>query len=349
MGLLKFDMGNVLNNDAFMLGMGILGNNNGHYGAMGPALGGGLMDYTRLKTNALNRNLSQQDAQLRQQRFNQQQAQQQIANDRANQQWNWQQSDRERMNEQRKLQQEWIKQNHHSLIGAPDYAVQAAIKAQYPEAASYGTTPHFGPDGKVYQLSNKGGVRELPVQLQKPLQFIDYGGGKRPTNPITGQQVGQDIISQLPPEKQPENIKAQEQAKGEVKQQFAADEAALMAEGAKFYVDNARKLVNDMNEAQLGPIAGRTPNFSENAQLLEMQLNNMIGNVRGKMGPGVLSNTDVEMLKSMIPNMRMDKSTINRALDLFETELMRIIERKTGYKMSNGSNADDDGFIIEEL
>jgi len=49
MGILDFDLSKITGNDAFMLGMGILGNNQGHYGALGPALGGGLQDYQRQK------------------------------------------------------------------------------------------------------------------------------------------------------------------------------------------------------------------------------------------------------------------------------------------------------------
>ena len=71
MGLLDLDK--VINNDAFQLGAGILGNNTGHYGAFGPAFQGGLNQYNATKQAEYKRLLEQQKAQLQAEQFKQQQ------------------------------------------------------------------------------------------------------------------------------------------------------------------------------------------------------------------------------------------------------------------------------------
>lgn len=120
------------------------------------------------------------------------------------------------------------------------------------------------------------------------------------------------------------------QAESKVKTQDEYNDAANLAQEASNYVQEAREIVGRMSERQLGPVANMMPNFSEDAQLLQMTLNNLIGNVRGKLGPGILSDTDIKLLKSMIPNMGMDKSTLLKALNSFEKNLQRIIAKKTG-------------------
>jgi len=67
MGLLDFDINQVLDNKAFQLGTNILGNNTGHYGQFGPALQGGLNDYQKQQLAVQKRQqelLRQQDEQL---------------------------------------------------------------------------------------------------------------------------------------------------------------------------------------------------------------------------------------------------------------------------------------------
>ena len=67
--LLSLDVGKVAGNDAFQLGMGILGNNQGYYGDTGMALGAGLKDYQRQKSlqaqqNRANALAKQREAQI---------------------------------------------------------------------------------------------------------------------------------------------------------------------------------------------------------------------------------------------------------------------------------------------
>jgi hypothetical protein len=68
------DFSKILNNDAFMLGAGILGNNSGHYGQFGPALNGGLAQYQNTKQNQYNRAMEEQSLKLKLEQFKQQQA-----------------------------------------------------------------------------------------------------------------------------------------------------------------------------------------------------------------------------------------------------------------------------------
>jgi hypothetical protein len=103
--------------------------------------------------------------------------------------------------------------------------------------------------------------------------------------------------------------------------------AADLAKEARHYVQEARELVKGMNDMQLGPLAARLPNLSGESQLLNNKLNNLIGNVRDKLGPGILSDPDILLLKSMIPHMAMDKGPLLKALDSFEAELIRRIEK----------------------
>jgi hypothetical protein len=123
-------------------------------------------------------------------------------------------------------------------------------------------------------------------------------------------------------------------------------EAADLAEEARFYVQEARELVNGMSDRQLGPIAAMMPNLSGESQLLNNKLNNLIGNVRDKLGPGILSDPDVLLLKSMIPNMAMDKGPLLKALNSFEDELIRRINRPGAEKVhKRGSDNDPLGIL----
>lgn len=53
MGLLDFDLDKVLQNPAFMLGMNIHGANTGNYGQLGPALSGGMNNFTQQQQQML--------------------------------------------------------------------------------------------------------------------------------------------------------------------------------------------------------------------------------------------------------------------------------------------------------
>jgi len=67
------DFSKIINNDAFLLGAGILGNNTGHYGQFGPALQGGLSQYQNTKQNQYQQAMADQTLKLKLEQFKQQQ------------------------------------------------------------------------------------------------------------------------------------------------------------------------------------------------------------------------------------------------------------------------------------
>ena len=326
MGLLDFDVSKITNNDAFMLGMGILGNNSGHYGNIGPALGGGLKDYNRQKS-----------LQAQQARANASAQRQQSEADIRQKQFEQQQAEMVRQRGVQQAQQVMMAKKYPEIAGLPQFAQQAAIKAKYsPKGGVVGSPQKLG-SGNYGYMGQGGKMHDTGTPFFNPFKNVNVNGVPYNFNSRTG-QMG---TPQAPQGKQPithETIigqKAKEAAKlAEVssmaKIQDAKNESASLAGGAIGYVHKARELVQSMNDAQLGPIAVQTPNFSESAQLLDQQLTNLIGNVRTKLGPGLLSDTDIKLLKRMIPHMGMDKAVLLESLDLFEAEINRIISEKTG-------------------
>lgn len=180
MGLLDFDVNKVAQNPAFQLGLGILGSNTGNYGEGGPAYAGGLQYMSRQQA-LNNENLRrQQEQKLKEEMFKQQQAQ-------------YQQQQKAYQQQQAKQQanKQWMQANNPKLVGAPSFVQQAAIKSQYPGAATYGTTPYFDKVGNAWQTSSAGGARKLNVPLQKPAQMLNLGNQYLPVNPINAQPIRQ--------------------------------------------------------------------------------------------------------------------------------------------------------------
>lgn len=197
------------------------------------------------------------------------------------------------------------------------------------------TQPQAQPSSvKEWQYFNQLSPQEQQqyMQMKRQTQYLNTGSAFV-NPPVMG--TSQPSIPIKPKVTEtPGYMAEQEKAKGQVRSQLkagdAASQAASLAEGAINYVDQARGIAQDMSDAQLGPLASKTPDFTANSQLLKMTLNNLIGNVREKLGPGLLSDTDIKLLKSMIPNMAMDKEPLLKSLDLFESELQRIINKKPG-------------------
>lgn len=196
-------------------------------------------------------------------------------------------------------------------------------------------------DGRTGQITDTGKPFNDPYK-DLMINDVPYTFNRR-TGQIAQPEVSggnNPITHEVVTKQKADEATAVETAKSNVKSQDEINKAASLAEGAVRYVQEARKLAMDMSDKQLGPIANMTPNFTGNAQLLEMQLNNLIGNVREKL-PGILSDSDIKLLKSMIPNMGMDKEPLLKALDMFESELQRIIQKKTGVKLYPGQNNAD--------
>lgn len=222
MGLLDFDVGKIANNDAFMMGMNVLKNNQGHYGDTGAALGYGLQDYQRQKSlqaqqaraNAL---AEQRQAQMMQQAelFKQQQEQYKQAQ------------------AQQLAQKQAMTKQYPNLVNLPKNVQTAKLAQMYPKSATYGTTPHFGPKGNAYQLSSTGGARKVGVPLQKPLQQINTGQQQFGVNQFTNQPVGPTFQNKLKPAEKPRyksEVKAAEKegaALGTAKTELADREATL--------------------------------------------------------------------------------------------------------------------------
>lgn len=174
-----------------------------------------------------------------------------------------------------------------------------------------------------------------PVMINDTPHLLNTNTGQILRTNVGGQPITPQSVAQQKASSAGQVAEATAGAQAKVSSQKTADEAAGLAEGAMSYVNTARGLAKKMNEMQLGPLAGRIPDLTHNSQLLTNQLNNLIGNVRLKLGPGLLSNTDIALLRTMIPNTKMDKSVVLESLDLFEAELKRIISKKTGHNFEN--------------
>lgn len=85
---------------------------------------------------------------------------------------------------------------------------------------TYGLTPIFDASGNMYQLSNQGGIAQVPnsdgVPYVKPIDWRDSGDAWVGSDPITGQPRGYQPI-QPPPEVMPEFQGQQEAAKTEAR------------------------------------------------------------------------------------------------------------------------------------
>lgn len=100
-----------------------------------------------------------------------------------------------------------------------------------------------------------------------------------------------------------------------------------------------------MTDKQLGPFAFQMPNLSQESQLMEMQINNLLGTVRDKL-PGILSDSDIQLLLSMLPSMKMDKEPLMKSLDLFEKEMQTKIDRAKAPGYNQQSGGEFSGFKV---
>lgn len=91
---------------------------------------------------------------------------------------------------QRKLDEADAENDPNALM--QKYMTQAKIKAQiakeYPEAEKWGMAPFVDKNGKVYQFSSGGQIRELPDMSGRfaPTQSVDLGGSVGAFNPNNG-------------------------------------------------------------------------------------------------------------------------------------------------------------------
>lgn len=92
---------------------------------------------------------------------------------------------------QRKLDEADAENDPQALM--QKYMTQARIKAQiakeYPDAEKWGMAPFVDKNGKVYQFSSGGQIRELPDMNGRfaPTQSVDLGGSVGSFNPNSGQ------------------------------------------------------------------------------------------------------------------------------------------------------------------
>ena len=156
MGLLDFDTSKITGNDAFQLGMNILGNNQGYYGNTGMALGAGLQDYQRQKS------LQAQQARANAQAQYQAQMQQQ-----QQEMWQQKQAQYQQAEAQKQANTQWMTSNMPKYAGAPQSVQQAAIKQQFSMPKKRDTAKDKS--GRLRYLDSGKNVFNLPEGTQQPI------------------------------------------------------------------------------------------------------------------------------------------------------------------------------------
>lgn len=303
MGLLDFDK--ILNNSAFRMGAGLLANNTGHYGQFGPALQGGLLDYTNQRNADVAMQIAQQDAEWKQkQREQQLQAQ-------MNQQY-------AQRNIAGLLSQEPVE-----LAGPPMTGQQMGYRLETnpTKAAQYNTLATAYPDVFQKVVQNKfspeqikptAGMQDFSFALKNP-RYMEFLKNKQP----------QTNINMGPQETE------RQKAYGKSVGGFFGDQFSQLQEGVnKAVSDNSRldRLDQLLDQVNTGAASSFTQPLKRYAKDFGMDLESMgitddtgaaeaasalanqmaleLRNPAGGAGmPGAMSDKDREFLVSMVPQL----------------------------------------------
>ena len=184
------------------------------------------------------------------------------------------------------------------------------------------------------ELNSKETAHLADYKNAKDIYERKYG---RPLTPDEEAELWNITINRFDTQTLAERAKARQAGKNEADYNKQLQENADLATQATAGADYALKLLENVNDAQVGYFTDQLPTFTESAQLLDQSFKNLIPSVRKTLGPGVLSDSDLKLLQNALPNMSMDKETIRKSLLHFKEVQQQIINKYTKQKPINSN------------
>lgn len=184
----------------------------------------------------------------------------------------------------------------------------------------------------AYKAASPEDRKTMMSLLRNPYQDLN--------DKLLNTATNETIEKGLAPKDQPGYLAQKEKIKNQGKSDAAALDAAAMADDALFFTEKVRTALDRMSEDDFGPIDGRKAAFTENGQLMQGYLKNLVGNVRDKLGNGVLTDEDFKQLMAMLPQITDYKSVFTEKLATFEEEMQRRIGKGEKAKGATTDSSD---------